>query len=180
MKIIAVRHTSVNVAAGLCYGQTDVETACTYPEERNMIITKLAEEPFQAVYSSPSLRCRKLAEDITNKIPITYDSRLLELNFGLWEGKLWDEISQTSEAKAWFDDWINLSCPEGESYQQLINRVKEFIEQIKYLHRYDNILTITHSGVIRALHSLLTDTAPKNTFGLNIKFGSIATFKMHF
>lgn len=173
MKLIVIRHTSVNVPAGLCYGQADVETACTYPEERDIIITKLADKPFQALYSSPLLRCRKLAEDIANEIPVTYDSKLLELNFGHWEGELWDEITQTPEAKGWFNDWINQPCPNGESYWQLLQRVKEFTAFLKQVHTNETVLIVTHSGVIRALTCIITESDPSKSFELKVHFGSI-------
>ncbi|HEY9123178.1 MAG TPA: alpha-ribazole phosphatase, partial [Bacteroidales bacterium] len=160
MKLIAIRHTTVNVPAGLCYGQTDVDTANSYDTEKNEIVSKLKNESFQAVYSSPSLRCRKLAEDIANGTPVTYDSRLLELNFGSWEGKTWDEITPTTEANNWFKDWINQPCPNGESYRQLLQRVKEFTTFLKQAHTNETLLVVTHSGVIRALSCLLTGLDP--------------------
>lgn len=173
MKLIAIRHTSVNVPAGLCYGQTDVETANSYDKEKNEIVSKLRSESFQAVYSSPSLRCRKLAEDITNGTPVTYDSRLLELNFGSWECKTWDEITPTPEAKDWFKDWINQPCPNGESYWHLMQRVKEFTALLKQAHTNETVLIVTHSGVIRALTCMISGLDPQKSFDLKVDFGSI-------
>ena len=173
MKLIAIRHTSVNVPAGTCYGQTDIETSETYEIEREVILNQLKDESFQVIYTSPLSRCRKLAEYIANGNPVINDSRLLELNFGYWEGKLWDEISQTPEAKAWFSDWINLPCLNGESYRQLYQRVKDFTQYLKYDHPNETILIVTHSGVIRALTCLATEMELQKSFELKIDFGSI-------
>jgi alpha-ribazole phosphatase len=178
MIIIAVRHTSVTFPKEICYGQTDIELASTYEVERNEVAQKLSCENYQALYSSPLKRCQKLAESISKEIPVIYDSRLMELNFGKWEGQNWDDIIKTEEAKSWFNDWINTPCPQGESYQQLISRVQEFIQQIKALHNNKNVLIVTHGGIIRALISILSDIEPKKTFGLKIDFGSITKLKL--
>lgn len=171
MTIIAVRHTTVDVPSGICYGQTDVETAATFENEKEQIVRKLLPEQFQAVYSSPLTRCRKLAETISKGLPVIYDSRLMELDFGTWEGQPWDEISRTDEAKRWFSDWINTSCPEGESYQQLIVRVQDFLRQITCIHK--KVLIVTHAGPIRALTGLISTFEKSKTFEIKIDFGSI-------
>jgi alpha-ribazole phosphatase len=176
MKIIAVRHTSVIMPFGMCYGQTDVETAASFDIEKEEIVRKLLSEDFQAVYSSPLTRCRKLAEAVSKGIPVIYDARLMELNFGIWEGHNWEEINKTDEANLWFNDWMNRSCPEGESYRQLINRVQDYLQHIIHINK--NVLIITHGGVIRVLISQLSDIEPQKAFDMKIDFGSIVKLNM--
>jgi alpha-ribazole phosphatase len=171
MTIIAVRHTSVSVPEGMCYGHTDVETSGTFGIEKEQVAEKLLSENFQVIYSSPLARCRKLAESVSKGLPVYYDSRLLELNFGRWEGCTWQDIEKTDEAKLWFTDWMNIPCPGGESYKQLITRVQDFLKHISLINY--NILLITHGGVIRALISLMSGIDPRETFELEIDYGSL-------
>lgn len=173
MKILAVRHTSVNVPSGFCYGQSDVPLAPTFEKEKVEVLQRLSMETYQRVYSSPLTRCTELAESVWRGYPVVYDHRLLEMNFGEWECRPWDEIAKTEEAKAWFSDWVNVACPGGESYLQLLARVQSFIQQIVSSHFGENILVVTHGGVIRSMISLLSGMDPKKTFDLNIDFGSI-------
>jgi alpha-ribazole phosphatase len=173
MKIIAVRHTSVDMPSGICYGQTDVETSSTFDIEKEKIAQMLLPEEIHAVYSSPLTRCRLLAEYITKDIPAIYDSRLMELNFGRWEGRYWKEIAKTDDGKLWFNDWINTSCPEGESYRQLITRVDDFLQHIILVHNNNRVLIVTHGGVIRALISQLCNIEPQKAFDMKIDYGGI-------
>lgn len=179
MKIIVVRHTAVNVASGICYGQTEVETSSTFESEAHKILKKLQHENFRAVYSSPLTRCKKLAEIIAGSMPVQIDPRLKELNFGDWEMLDWKQISQTETAQQWFSNWTDVPCPEGESYFELIDRVKDFLSNLQNKHPQENILIVTHSGVIRAFISLLNRVDPKKVFDVKIDFGSIHKFSMN-
>ena len=63
MEVILVRHTSVDVPPGTCYGQTDVALRSTFPEEAEAVYRRLAGyAPFDRVYTSPLSRCIHLAE----------------------------------------------------------------------------------------------------------------------
>ena len=56
------------------------------------------------VYSSPLLRCRKLADYLyPNKALL--DSRIMEYNFGDWEGLAWNNIEQVLPI-GWKTIWI--------------------------------------------------------------------------
>jgi alpha-ribazole phosphatase len=173
MKIIAVRHTSVDVADGICYGQSDVATASTFEKEKEMVVQKLMQEQYQAVYSSPLSRCRKLAGFVAKGNPIIYDARLMELNFGKWEGCRWDDIYNSEESQRWFDDWVNTPCPGGESNSQLVARVEDFLQQVTPQHSDETILVVTHGGVVRALISLLSNIELQKTFEIQVDFGSV-------
>ena len=165
MNITLIRHTAVDVPQGIIYGQSDVELASTFEQEAKEISDQL-NETFDVVYSSPLKRCVQLAKKISTNI--LYDDRLKELNFGNWEGKLWKDIEQTREAKAWFNDYLQVKCPNGESYQDLIERIKSFINEI-LRNPYENICIVTHSGPIRAFISIINDTDSTKIF--NQKFG---------
>lgn len=177
MTIIAVRHTSVAVPAGMCYGQTDVKLATTYIHEIKKVANELISENYSSVYSSPLQRCKIIAEYLSNKNSVIYDPRLMELNFGNWEGKNWVEIEKTVDAQKWFANWIETPCPKGESYTQLISRVNVFLQQV--LIKNENTLIATHSGVIRALYILLSGIEPKNSFDIKIEYGSITKFEIN-
>jgi alpha-ribazole phosphatase len=108
---------------------------------------------------------------------IIIDNRLMEMNFGTWEMKNWQEISNSSEAQNWFNDYINVKCPGGESFMDLQNRVKDFLNMLKGYSKFKNPLIITHAGVIRAMYSI-TEMIPKESFNLNIGFGELKTLQL--
>ena len=105
MRITFIRHTSVDVEPGICYGCSDVGLASTFKEEAYAVKSSIEGEIFDAVYSSPLTRCVKLSGYCGYSTPIL-DECLKELNFGSWEMQKWDNITGP-EITAWYDDWIN-------------------------------------------------------------------------
>ena len=61
MKVTLIRHTSVAVASGTCYGQTDVPLRDTFEQEAFNTLQALAGMHFDKVYTSPLSRCVRLA-----------------------------------------------------------------------------------------------------------------------
>lgn len=173
MQIYFLRHTKVDVAPGLCYGQTDVKLAPSFPAEKEVIRQSLAGIIFDKVFSSPMLRCRHLAEAIAGRMNVQVDPRLMELNFGEWEGRHWDEISRDPYSGRWFKDFVRMPCPEGESYSQLLNRSADFIDQLKGCKSDAKVLVVTHGGVMRSIFSLVTGLAPERAFDLKMDYGAM-------
>lgn len=174
MKLTLIRHTRVNIPPGMIYGQTDVPLASTFDQEAKSIINQLTLE-FDAVYSSPLSRCQLLAKKIA--LEVTPDDRLKELNFGNWEGKFWDEISQTPEAQKWFDNYMEMPCPKGESYFDMLHRIQLFYSGIIHAG-HKNICIITHGGSIRAFISIIEELNPQKAFDRKIEFGEIIRYKI--
>ncbi len=175
--ITAIRHTSVDVPSGICYGITDVPLAPTFPTELESIRQKLTDKSFDAVFSSPLSRCTKLANEVLPGKPLRIDNRLTELDFGIWEMKDWNEIFESPEGKVWFADYTHASCPNGESFADLVSRVKSFLDELK---EYENepIAVITHAGVIRALLCLLLQKTPEEAFQTPLTYGQIVHFSL--
>lgn len=170
------RHTKVDCPTGLCYGQTDVDLAETWEQEFAEIHSSLQNIVFDAIYSSPLKRCATLAETFAyNNVKVHYDKRLMELNFGLWEGKYWEDIKKTAEAKPWFDNYVDSPCPNGESYADLSQRAAVFLHDLKKNNICNNVLIVCHGGTIRAFISLLTHIEAQRTFDIKIDYGSITT-----
>lgn len=152
MKLTLVRHTSVNCEPTICYGQTDVGLADSFPGEANKVRIQLKSNNFDIVFSSPLSRCTKLASHCGFS-QSRLDDRLMELNFGDWEGKPWDKISDPNLEK-WYADWINVRTTNGESFADQLARVKDFVDELKTC-QYDEVLIFTHAGVIRCFAVLL-------------------------
>jgi probable phosphoglycerate mutase len=90
------------------------------------------------------------------------DPRLLEMSFGRWEGFTFEEL-QAKEAEALAarerDKW-SFVLPEGESYEQLVVRVRAWFESIER-----DTVVAAHGGVCRALIAHL-GIEPKETASL--------------
>jgi alpha-ribazole phosphatase len=175
MKITVVRHTSVAVEPGICYGQSNVDVAESFEMEAALVKTKLQHRCFDAVFSSPLSRCTKLARYCGFKEPVL-DSRLMELNFGDWEMKVWNNINDP-QLEPWYDDWVNEKTTNGESFRDQIERVNRFLNDLQ-TKDYQNIAIFTHGGVIRALQVILEQYPIQKAFEFQIEYGQINHFKL--
>ena len=103
------------------------------------------------IWTSPARRCRALADRIADALPlpIISDPRLLELDFGAWEGKPWDDVPRT-ELDRWAADPLRFRAPGGESGEALIARVSDFFAGLK-----QDCVVVSHGGPLRVLSALL-------------------------
>lgn len=114
MEVVLIRHTSVDVPKGTCYGWSDVPVAETFEHEAAETKAQLAAyTPFDAVFSSPLTRARKLATFCGYAHP-EVDDRLKEMYMGDWEMQRYDEIEDGS-LQQWYNDYMHLAATNGES-----------------------------------------------------------------
>jgi alpha-ribazole phosphatase len=170
-----IRHTSVNVSPGCCYGQSDVDVSSAFNTEAQQVLEKLQNRHFDAVFSSPLIRCRKLAEYCGYPDPLT-DDRLKEMNFGDWELQKWEEITDP-QIQRWFANWSEEQPTHGESFSQMIQRVKTFLNELLKMN-YHDIAIFTHAGVIRCLQVILCDLSPIGSFDTLLNYGEVVEMEI--
>ncbi len=171
MEIYLIRHTTPQIEKGICYGQTDLDVTDSFIEEVGTIKTKLGKlNKDIIIYSSPLQRCLKLAEKLSNKLPVI-EKRLMELNFGHWEMQAWDDINKT-ELNLWMDDFVNVACPNGESYKSLYERTSEFINELKEKNTKKAII-VSHGGAIRAILSYIKQEPLIRSFNTKVNYGDV-------
>ncbi|RHJ91173.1 alpha-ribazole phosphatase [Parabacteroides bouchesdurhonensis] len=146
MEIYFIRHTSVDVPAGYAYGQTDVPLRSTFQAEAEIVKNSLQNISFDKVWCSPLSRCVKLA-DYCGYPDAERDERVKELNFGEWEMKSWEDISTDPRSQSWFNDWLNVRIPSGESFKDQYIRVSAFIEELKE-SGLERVCVFAHGGVL--------------------------------
>ncbi|WP_047541849.1 alpha-ribazole phosphatase [Methylotenera versatilis] len=171
MKLTLIRHTRLQIAPGICYGQSDIDVASTFIQECEKTKTKLDGMIFDAAYSSPLQRCEKLANALNIGAPII-DHRLKELHFGDWELHAWDAIPRDF-FDVWAQNYAHTAPPNGETFSQLQVRGINFLDEILSCHPAGNIAIVTHGGMIRALLAHVLNMPLKGLFRFNIDYGSI-------
>jgi probable phosphoglycerate mutase len=109
--------------------------------------------------SSPLGRARVSMEIIRARLGLAIeeyaiDERLAELGFGEWEGLTARDVQakhpgawEAHEASRW-----TLVPPDGESYQQLVDRLKSWLADLQ-----GDIVVVAHGGVGRALRGMNQD-----------------------
>ncbi|MFP4476509.1 MAG: alpha-ribazole phosphatase [Desulfatibacillaceae bacterium] len=169
MNIYLVRHTAVAVEMGTFYGHTDVDLADTFRQEVRSVLKKLPDNP-DAVYSSPSTRCVRLASRI-DPDPVL-DPRIMELNFGQWEMRTWRDIPR-DVIEPWYADYVNQSCPEGESFGVMFARVVEFFEELR-ARKHQTAVVVCHGGVVRSFLVHVLGMPLNRAYAMHIDFGGVS------
>jgi alpha-ribazole phosphatase len=149
VRVVLVRHPAPLIAPGICYGRLDI------PIHPDTDIDRMAHDPILVgsahIWASPARRCRELAERMAEilSIPLTPDPRLMELDFGEWEGKPWDDIPR-ADLDCWAADPLGFRPPGGESGAELIARVEDFHPWLR-----QDCIVVSHGGPLRVLSALL-------------------------
>jgi broad specificity phosphatase PhoE len=155
LRIAFLRHgpTEWNVA-GRVQGHTDI--ALSDAGLAKMAALRLPFTPGR-IYASPMLRARQTAQALGLENPIL-DARLMEQNWGAWEGLTRDEILSRHGAdalvKAGSERGEAFRPGNGESTGELHARVASFLREVA-LERSDAV-AVAHLGVLRAAYTLAT------------------------
>ena len=108
MNVYLVRHTSVNVPRGTCYGNTDVPLNDSFENEAQLVYEQIKSISFDKAYTSPLTRCVRLAKFCGFEHP-EKDDRIKEINFGDWEMQKFDQITDP-HLQEWYEDYIHFSA----------------------------------------------------------------------
>ncbi|MCQ2103565.1 MAG: histidine phosphatase family protein [Fibrobacter sp.] len=151
MILWTIRHTKPYNPNDLCYGRLDFDVSPTFEDESNGAIKALVEAGAKPtrLFSSPLLRCKRLAEKASEAVhlPIEYRDEIIEINFGDWEGKKLTEVPK-EQMKAWAADLRGYRFPNGENFFDIDKRAGSLLDS---LDDDGEFLWISHAGVIAAL-----------------------------
>lgn len=149
MKLWLVRHAQPLITPGVCYGVTDVAA----DEQATLQAAQALAQTLPvgiALVSSSLQRCEHLAhclQGLRPDLPYKTDARLVEMNFGCWEGQRWDAIPQ-ADYERWTADFGKHRFGGRESVFELMQRVACVWDETQRAGR--DAVWITHAGVIRA------------------------------
>lgn len=112
-------------------------------------------------WSSPLQRCRETAGLLAQSLPVApevaIESRLIEMNYGAWEGSTLEELrrSHGDRMAQWEAQGLDMQPPEGESPRQVQRRLRPWLAESALDGR--DSFAVVHKGVIRAIYALATD-----------------------
>lgn len=176
MEIILIRHTSVDVLPGTCYGQTDVPLKPTFEQEAAVTSENLKTYlPFDKVYTSPLSRCTRLAA-YCGYPDAQREPRIMELNFGDWEMKTFTQIND-SRLQEWFDDYLHVPATNGESFAMQYERVSQFLNELKAMP-YHRVAVFAHGGVLICSQIYAGFLKPEEAFTALTPYGGIISINI--
>lgn len=111
------------------------------------------------LFSSPMKRCRQTAELLFQKEPLLIPE-WVEMDFGLFEGKNYQDLKGDAYYQRWIDSDGTLPFPQGESREAFLQRSRKGLERMLFLLDKDGMpdkaVAVVHGGTIMAVLSELT------------------------
>lgn len=160
-----IRHgeTEWNAEGRLC-GQTDVALSDRGREQARRLAERLKSAGFGAIYSSPldrALETARILAQAAGGEPVVVES-LMELNYGLWEGKTPQAIQEEQPElfRAWEADPGSIAPPGGESGERALDRVALSLNSLALRHKHGNIAVVSHKTSIRLAVCYVLGLAP--------------------
>ena len=158
MELYIVRHgkTMWN-EQGRLQGHVDIPLNEEGREAAKRLQKELSDTYFDAIYASHLKRAHETAELICGdrNIPIITDDRLLEISFGDMEGIHCDEwFDEKSPYRFFFTDPSRyLTPPNGESFEQVCARARDFLEQViePLEGKKQRIMIVAHGALNKGL-----------------------------
>lgn len=172
MPLYLVRHTTPDVAQGVGYGRTDLQVAASFQEELEGIRNVLPDIENHRFFSSRLIRCKQLAEALApDPKRILFDDRLLEMDCGDWENKVWADLPQEA-FQHWMKNFVLESAPNGESFLQLYERATDFWDELM-LDEAEDVVVVSHSGVLHAIVAHLLEIPLDHAYDLQFGYGQV-------
>lgn len=155
MRLYLIRHgeTALN-KRGCYYGKTDAILSEKGISQAEYLRGLFKEISFDYIVASPLVRAYNTAQIVMGerKQDIFGDSRLMEQDFGIFEGMTYEEIDRKypEELKSWNAQFSTYRIPEGESFQEVRGRVEAFLEDIPSGRetKGESMLIAAHKGTL--------------------------------
>jgi alpha-ribazole phosphatase len=155
MTLWVVRHAQPLIAPGTCYGALDMAADAAATQLAAQALAEVLPLGAMVRYSTLQ-RCELLAQYLCGLRPdLTFspEPRLVEMNFGVYEGTAWADIPRV-DLDAWTADFWYHRFGGAESLAELMARVHSVWDEDAVSQGNTNALRdtvwITHAGVARA------------------------------
>jgi len=167
-------------ANGRLVGATDLPVADNAYRQLEQTGERLRKQQISMLFCSPMLRCRQSAESIRLGCDPVIDKDLREIDFGHWEDKSFSEIAASwpEEVAAWSNWSEQFTFPGGENIGDFLIRLQRVQERIRHCEA-ENVLLVTHGGVIRHLLCLYLNLPSSNYLLFDIRPGRYTTLALH-
>jgi alpha-ribazole phosphatase len=112
------------------------------------------------IYTSPILRTVQSADILAQCLGLetAAEPRLREMEFGKWEGRLYEELMTLPEFQAYFARPAETRIPDVEDLGSVQSRAVNFMREL-WADEADAAIAVTHADIIRTIlaHTLRMD-----------------------
>jgi len=183
LNIYLLRHgqTAWNADGNRYCGRTDLPLTDKGLKQAYLAADQLKNVTLNAVYSSPLERAYHTAQIASGGQAVITDERLIEADFGQWEGKPKEIFIRENEQlwQNWCEDPDHTKAGEtGETAGEVIKRVDSFYHSLQQQYPSGNILVVAHNGVNRFYLAYKLGMPVKNYRKLVINNSSVTLFEL--
>lgn len=157
-----LRHAPVAGMTGEIVGQADPNADCGDMGRLRQLAARL---PADAVIVASPLRRSRQTAGALGREPTVIDPDLAEQDFGVWQGRRWDDLADDPVARHFWRAPATTAPPEGESFAQVMARVAPAIDRLTAAHAGRDIVAVAHAGTIRAALAHALSLAPADALG---------------
>jgi alpha-ribazole phosphatase/probable phosphoglycerate mutase len=153
LKIFLLRHgqTNWNADNNRYCGRTDIALTPKGISQAEEVRRQMEGIELLNVYSSPLQRAYTTACIASGKEAIK-DERLIEADFGQWEGKTKEEFIKENESlwTNWMSDPVSHRAGgTGETGMEIVIRVDDFFKYLQEKYKDGNVMVVGHNGINR-------------------------------
>jgi broad specificity phosphatase PhoE len=159
-------------------GHSDIEMSDIGQRQIERLGNYLKDEKIDAVYASDLKRTMMSAKTIIGgrDLDVVPCHELREMNYGVCEGLTFGEIGlsypDVAEKCAHFT--LELEFPEGEKFQEFIDRSSAFLEKLKKHKPKETILVVSHNGPLKVLICRLLEISMEHWWQIGVDVASLS------
>lgn len=176
MKLYVARHgqTQWNAENKIC-GRTDLPLTEEGLRQARALADKVQDLGIDHIISSPMIRALDMAKIVSEKCgaPITLDDRLMEQNYGIYDGKDRKDPGFLANKRHFC-----VRYPGGESMMQMAARLYPLLDEIKRDYGDKTVLLTCHGAVCRVLRTYFVDMTNEEFFTYSPDNGSLTLYEL--
>ncbi len=178
-RLLLVRHGITEFNSTLKFqGHSDIELSTAGYRQVEHLRDHLANEKIDAVYSSDLRRALVTAETISSgrKVDIVACPELREIDYGNCEGLTFQEIGSRypDVAEKCVNFTLELGFPDGESFEEFIERTSKFLDRLTEHTSSETILIVSHNGPLKVLVYRLLGIGMEHWWQIRIDIASLS------
>lgn len=137
-------------------------------EQAKSLAKFLKTQNIDYIFSSDLQRAVDTAQIVADEINLKINKikDLREMNFGLWEGLLLDEIKNNygESYKVWREKPHIAQIEKGETLNLIKQRTENFIKELNEKYENKNILLVSHSVTVRVMMLSFLNSGLENIY----------------
>ena len=155
-RFIVIRHCeAVGNRERIFQGTYDGEVSQLGKQQLDYLALRFRNEHIDRIFSSSRKRAKATAEAVNryHHLEIETDDRIIEINAGEWEGKLFSEFPRLfpKEMELWDNHPSRFVAPGGEKMRDVYERMSAFVIEKAQQYSGQTIVLASHGCAIRNL-----------------------------